>query len=520
MLDCLLLYVPKFQNRYPPIGNYTSVQYPTQGIFALADALNKAKLQSKIIHLGLEKNLDKEFSVSKYLKTNNCKFVAFSVQFHQQLYDSLRTAESIKKQDDSTFIVMGGMSASFFAHDILNQFSCVNAIITGEGEKPLVLLAKGRKEGRKDLSSIPNLLWRQNDTIIENPDHYIATQSDIDALDFCNISLMEHYQEYIRMPKIFSRVKLPVGLRWKVSNILSQQSKPIFFALAIGRGCSTNCSYCGGGANAHKIFSGRRHVIFRSPDKVLESMHKLKEYGYQGAYISFDPFPMSDKYYRTLFSRMRQEKLDFSILFSGWSIPSREFLEEYGKTFQSDSSISISPETGSETLRKKIKDEYYSNNEFMETLHIAKENNIRTEVYFSLGLPYETLQDFEQTLQLKVRIKKEIPHAEVKAFLIEIEPMAPIFLYPEKYGIELVRRNLSDFMEAQKDPDYSSMTKLGYYQKNYLDKPISSLQDYEQQLLETKCKYFCDKKSLCRLSGYFWSVVEHLGLTDSKDMKV
>ncbi|MEJ2745735.1 MAG: cobalamin-dependent protein, partial [bacterium] len=219
MPDCLIVHAPKFQNRYKPLGNYTSTQWMALGVFALADALQKSGLSARIVHLGLEKNLDPRFTIARYLSENPCRVVAFSCHFHQQLYDTLRAARCVKAHDPSIYVVMGGMTSSYFAEDILAAHPQVDAVIRGEGERPLEQLVSAVVHGDSDMSKVANLVWREGGEIRKNEQTYFASRDDLDPLDFCNLSLMDHYAQYVEMPKIVTRLALPAKLRWKVSSL-------------------------------------------------------------------------------------------------------------------------------------------------------------------------------------------------------------------------------------------------------------------------------------------------------------
>jgi radical SAM superfamily enzyme YgiQ (UPF0313 family) len=491
------------------------------GVFALADALENCGFTARIVHLGLEKNLDSRFTIARYLSKNPCRVVAFSCHFHQQLYDTLRAARSVKAHDPSIYVVMGGMTSSYFAKDILAAYPVVDAVIRGEGELPLRQLVSAVVQGDRDMSKVANLVWRTESGIRKNEETYFASREDLDALDFCNLSLMEHYAKYVEMPKIFTRLALPAKARWKVSRLLSQKWKQrTFFALPVGRGCITNCFYCGGGINAHKLLNSRKCVVFRSKERVIESIRELISYGYGGAYVSFDPLPESDSYYQSLFQRIRTEGLKFDIPFSSWALPSRGFLDEYGKTFSRSAYIAISPETGSESLRKRSRGIFFSNEDLLDTIQYADARGVRTVIFFSLGIPGETKGDFEETLRLRDAIEKRSRSATVDAFLVEVEPASPWHLDPERFGITLMRRGLEDFIRDQASHNYSSMSSLGCYQREYLGEPVMDSEGYGRRVLETKCRYFCRRNRSCQLAGAVWGLTRCMGLNPSGDVKI
>ena len=516
MNDCLLVHVPKFQNRYRALGNYVSTQWMALGLFGMADAVDRAGHTIRILHLGLEHGLDPRFRLAGYLQRNPCRVAALSVHFHQQLHDSLRAAERIKEADGRTLVVLGGFTATFFAEELVRRFPAVDAVIAGEGERPLADLLARVKAGA-GFEGVPNLVWRRDGAAMRNPERYVASAEDLDRMDFARLDLMEHAADYVRMPKIFSRLRVPARMRWRLSKVLDQKTRPVLFALCVGRGCVTNCSYCGGGINAHRQLSGRERVVFRSPERVMDDMRALARHGYAGAYVSFDPRPMADAYYPDLFRRMRAEGLRFGVSFSAWALPCRTFIEEFGRTFDRAWYVALSPETGSEALRATVRGMTFTNDELMETLRAAEGCGVRTLVYFSLGLPRETAADFDQTLRLRDRIRRECPRTVVVAFPIELEPAAPCHLDPGRYGLIAVRRELDDFLREQREPDYSSMTSLGYHAPTYQDQPVNGPREFARRVRQTKCRHFCDRRAVCGAASIVWKVADMTGLSAHGD---
>lgn len=447
--------------------------------------------------------------------------VALSVQFHHQLHDSLRTAEEIKRRRPETFVLMGGMTASFFARAILEQHPGVDAVVAGEGERPLAEVVAAVRDGRTgDLSAVPNLLWRRNGGIEVNPGRYVADQADLDAMDFENFALMDHAAEYERLPKILTRLNAPRGLAWRLSKALSQHARVTVHTLVMGRGCVTHCSYCGGGATAHRVVNGRTQVLFRSLDNAVGAFGKLAAAGFRGAYISFDPMPASQTYYPALFERLRRDGLRTRLIFSAWAIPSLAFLEGFAAAFEPGSRILLSPETGSERLRRTVRGIWYSNDDLLAALRRMDDLGIATEVCFSLGLPGETRADFDATLRLKDTVERSFGRASVSAFPIEIEPAAPWFLHPDRFGITLLRRTLSDFLAEQRKPGYSSMANLGYWQDRYLDQPVAGPKAFARKVLATKCRHFCGQRAICAAASAAWAAADALRLSRCGDEPV
>lgn len=520
MLDCLLVHTPKFQNYYYALGNYTSLQLMSIGLFALADAVHQAGFKTRIIHLGLENALNPRFRIASYLRANPTKLVGLSCQFHAQLYDTLRAARAVKDHDPSIFVVIGGMAATCFAEEILAQHPAVDAVVRGEGEKPLVQLVRQISAAKRDFPSIPNLAWRNEGRIFFNAERYVATQEELDALSFHNFKLMEHYQHYVRMPKIFTRLKVPAALKWRISDFIARKRRLLYYGLPVGRGCDNNCAYCGGGNHAHRMIAARTSHVFRSQRKVLETMIGLKKLGYQGVYVSYDPRSKGEGYYPELFRLMRKQNFEFDMVFASWGIPNRDFLDDFAQTFDLRySTIFITPERGSEETRRIARGRFFTNQELLDTLAYMEHKGIHASVFFSQGIP-ETNEQFEQTLNLARQIRTRFKMVSIDAFSIEIEPGAPWFLDPERFGITVTRKTLQDFIDNQKRADYSSMYSLGYFPRMHRGIRIDSEEQFTRLSQQDKCQFFCSQPRLCGAAKIVWKTVRSLGLSESGDAPI
>ncbi len=512
-LDCLLVHAPKFQTFYPPLNVYQSCNRMTMGILALADFADRKGYRTRVLHAGIEKALDKHFSFTEYLQTHRPRVIGFSLHFHHGIVDTFQLAEEAREAVPEAFIFLGGFTATFFATDIMETVPAVDAVMKGDSEEPFVMvLEKVVRENSRGFRGVPNLVWRRDGETVENEQSYVTSEEILNDLVYTRFDLLDHADMYPSMPKAFIRTNLPSGLNLKFNRFLGKDRSEIYWGLPVGRGCVSNCFYCGGGARAQLRISNRKGVIFRKPEKVIETIREMIDFGFRGCYVSFDPRPWSQEYYVRLFRLMREQGVDFSFLFSAWGLATREFLDEFARTFDSRSAYLISPETGDEDLRRKARGATsFTNAELLDTLEYADKLGIRTRIYFSIGALEKDWEDFAATLALKNEITKRIDNTEVEAFLIEAEPGAPWHLNPEEYGIKLLRRSLVDFVRDHSSPKYSSMTSLGYTSR-FFGNPEMSADDFQRRLLRLKCRYFCDKRLRCKLIRIFWWLARLLGL--------
>ena len=175
----------------------------------------------------------------------------------------------------------------------------------------------------QSLDSVPNLSYRDSSKQIK-VNSLTYTAKTLDNLNFTNVSLLKNAKQYFEC---------------------SRQMMGIEFNLPIGRGCPFNCPYCGGGQRAQEYISGRKEVVLRSPEKVVEDISNiLNKFKISSVFFGHGTYPANLKYWKKLFGLIQKEKLDISGDLEIWRLPfPKEMWKVFYKTFSRRySSISIS----------------------------------------------------------------------------------------------------------------------------------------------------------------------------------
>lgn len=514
-LDFLFVHVPKRSNYYKPLDEFMLINYFPVGILMMADLLEKEGYKSHVIHVGLEFILDKTFSILDWIAQKEIKIIGLPIHWHYQSYDVMNVAKDIKERFPHIHITLGGFTASRFAEEIIEEFPYIDSVVVGDGEKPGIQLVEAiNSDG--DLSKVENLVWREKEKVINNGLTFVAGKEEMKGLDFTNFSLLSHADEYV---KNFS-----IPLFWMVNasssfNRRTHFNGSRFFPLPVGRGCSVNCSFCGGSRDTLKKISGRRTPVFRPIEDVVQSMKGALAAGYNALNVSFDPLPAKDQYWVDLFELVRKEKIEIDMFFECWGLPTDRFVEEFKKTFPSKTSaIAISVETGSEKLRRENKGIYYDNASLYHTLGKLKEFGISTYVYFTIGLASETKEDSAMTTALIGKLRKEYSGIvrDILLVPIQIEPGAPIFEDPDLFEVKTDRSNFTDFYNAHGGYEANPYTDLGYSTNCLFDEELTP-SEYSQRIQDLRCRKFCILtpsifgkpvpalgRLLCNFRHFFW----------------
>ncbi|MEK6568286.1 MAG: radical SAM protein [Candidatus Omnitrophota bacterium] len=206
---------------------------------------------------------------------------------------------------------------------------------------------------------------------------------------------------------------IPVRIRKRVVEDLNQAYYPVDWivpyiqivhdraAIELMRGCPYNCNFC----QARSVYSGLR---LRSPEKVLELVDKISR---SSGYEEFSFLSLSTSSYPYLRDIVVSVSDKFQKQAIAISLPSlrpksylgvlAEYLAKVRKT-----TLTFAPEAGSERLREAI-NKNFSMEEFYSAISSAYKAGWQAiKLYFMIGLPDETSQDFDGILEIAQKVSK------------------------------------------------------------------------------------------------------------------
>ena len=170
----LLIHAPEIHDQFGPLGAAMSINYMAVGLPALASALESSGRPTEILHLGVQRLAEPHFDLAADVRANPPQIVGFSMHWHPQAWDTVEAIRAVRRGAPDAFIVLGGFTASAMHRDILETVPEVDGVIRGDGEDALVALADALDQGTP-LSNVPNLSFRTEDRVSENPISAVST---------------------------------------------------------------------------------------------------------------------------------------------------------------------------------------------------------------------------------------------------------------------------------------------------------------------------------------------------------
>jgi hypothetical protein len=130
-----------------------------------------------------------------------------------------------------------------------------------------------------------------------------------------------------------------------------------------------------------------------------------------------------------------------------FQMPKPAFIHAYARCADVEhSSLAVSPLSGSEQVRRR-NGKYFSDQELFELLTMLNMYNLPILVYFSMNLPGEDERTMQESVELAERIHSFYPSSLLKIITSchTIDPLAPMNVDPEGYGITVDMRSFEDY---------------------------------------------------------------------------
>ena len=412
----------------------------TMGLWGLADIADHMGYHVKIIHTKIEERKKGKFLIEEYLDEDTV-LIGFSAHWFPMTKESIDLAREAKKKCPQAYIYMGGYSASFFAKQIMEKYDFIDGIMRGDSERPLKCLLKSIENNKEDICNVPNLCWRNGNSIVENEISYVSKPEDLKDINYAAYDKYMYDYDYAK-----TSVEMTMQYAAFADFAITDYKYEKTFYLLTGKGCYANCLFCGGGASAQKVIANREKCLFLDDDQIMKTVYDAQKLGYRTFYICFDPLPQNPKYV-TYLRRLAEAQLDIDLFFGFWQLPPLEVIDEFKKVTP-NLLFELSPETISDSVRSKVRGFSFTNTDMYKVIQKCYEEQIYVHIYFSYPLPYEVLEDVKNTRKAFWQLNTQYPHY-IEAFYIKLstDPAAPLYCSPEKYGCKLVTKNLEEHLE-------------------------------------------------------------------------
>ncbi|MFC1709879.1 B12-binding domain-containing radical SAM protein [Candidatus Omnitrophota bacterium] len=431
---------------------YTPPGHPNIGVAYLCAFLKKHNIEVNVYDDGLKNDLTLEDSLREF-KPDLAGVTSFSY-----CYDYAVDCIKRIKSDSGIPVVLGGPHVSVVKKAVFDD-SQLDYAVKREGEHSLLMLLRRIKEGKSDLSGVPNLIWKSNGKIIENND--MPFIDNLDEIPFPDYSLFE-VEKYV-------------------------STKLLSTAIITSRGCPFRCTYCS------TLLSMGRNFRKRSAENVFAELKQRYEEGYREFDINDDCFSLDLERANKIFELVINSKLEMRFkCYNGFRVDriTPELLKKMkaaGFYF-----LAFGCESGNQKVLNNIK-KSITLDQVRNAVRLAKQSGIDCCVNFIIGHQTETYEQAKDTLNF------------AKSLDCSYVNFSNLIPYPGTEAYEWVEKNGEFLVEKE-----SFLKSLSTYD----DSPIFETKDFtaNQRMELTKLghAYYYKRILIWRLGKTIGTVVYYL----------
>ncbi len=307
--------------------------------------------------------------ISETISRLNPRFVGVSLMT-PTLHSGLKIA-SIAKSLDKT-VLIGGPHVNIVGEKIIGLYRDVDFIFFGESEYTIMYFLKAFPHYEK-LKTIKGLAFKRNGDFTFNG--YAERIKDLDLLPFPDRGLLIYRERY---------------------------AKNTLATIIASRGCPFKCDFC-----ASVPIWGRK-AVFRSPEHIVAEIKDLHDRYHIKEFKFFDDtFTIVKK---NVIEFCRQLTAAYGEKYFSWLCLSHittlndeviYWLKKAGCR-----QIHLGVETGSEKVVKLIH-KGIKLSDVEKAVKLVKKHNLWVHTFFMIGIPYETEQDMDDTIDFIKKIKPD-----------------------------------------------------------------------------------------------------------------
>lgn len=363
-------------------------------------------------------------------------------------YDLLSSVDT-----KSSFLVTGGIQATADPEKILNKYSKINAVITGESEEVITEIAEKLNKNFENLSEINGLVYKKKEKIYFNKKQKIIK----------NLDIIPHYDYSLFEDQVF--------LRAYNGNIL----RAVDYEMS--RGCVFTCSYCvetivqsyyGFNKNKRGVLSNSKgYLRNKSPDRVFEELKALKEK------YNIDLVRCQDTNFLTidrdvllkLGDLLDNSHLDLKLYIETRPEGINDFTVQLLKKLKVDG-VGMGIEVSTQGFREESLNRFASQEKIINAFDLLKKNNIKRTAYNIIGLPNQNEEMIIETINFNRILKPDnITVAYYSPYYGTLEQKKSYELgYFSNY-----EKNVDGQIRSLSKSKEISLDKLNYYKKNFVD---------------------------------------------------
>lgn len=384
----------------------------TCGILYLASYLRRGGVEAFVrLYDGDETEAEVMRSFESLVSRVRPKLVGISLKWFHHVDRALLIARTLRKIDPAIRIVVGGNSASYWWRE-LNAYDCIDHIVLGDGELPLLAICNGDP-------SPPNCVTRDPDGRPRRlPLAYVQRATNTEDIYY------SHFNELF-----LSQMDLNSFSGW----------------VAPGKGCGENCLYCGGARGNQKAAFGRAKPFLRSEESVRRDHQEIAGRTWQ---MRYDFAGSTAEFLGSTWAGVDLSR--HCCTYFLWGVPRVELVEALSRTFQRIYMVidigCFSEQQRLEQMGRGLLKPCAKDRELLDVIDACRRHaNVEIEISGIGGLPFASKATLEEELRLVERIIGL--DCVVGYQRLEAQPGALVTEHPARFDMVSEAKTFTEFLD-------------------------------------------------------------------------
>ncbi|HZM22703.1 MAG TPA: cobalamin-dependent protein [Anaerolineales bacterium] len=409
--------------------NVTSIyeMYPI-GFFSIKQRLHEHGFNTEIVNLASLMLMHPQIDVEGLLARLEAPVFGFDLHWMAQCHGSIELATRLKAIHPEALIIFGGISATYYANELI-QYPAVDIVVKGyDTLEPLTLLMQAVTRGDYDFAHIPNLIFK-------------GKGSSPVSTGFTH-KPMKNYND--------------ATVDWSYYQGAKGHSTASKLIMTLpNTGCAMDCPWCGGSRFAYRNIMGvDKTLVQKDNQRILEELRSMGAAAKNTSIYALQCYSETKARLHQYLDGV-QEMGYRSVFFEQFHLTSHDTLEKMGRSTQAY--IMLSPESHDQSISKLAGRGNYSMAEMEEWIPKALDAGIAgVMVWFFIGMPQQTPQSVLETVAYCEFLLKKFKGQNVLPLICPmvpfLDPGSRFFEEPNKHGYRIFHRTLEEHRQAMLEP--------------------------------------------------------------------
>ena len=429
MTDILFVHPNASEKIYQGLAKNNAAIEPPIWAAMLANSVRTKGHRPEILDAEVE-GLD-YLSAAKRITEYKAKVVCFVVYGQQpsassqNMEGATATARELKNLAPDTFVVFVGGHVAALPIETMNNETCIDAVCQNEGVYTLHALLNLTKIDDTEMKRVPGLVFRDREgNVIMNESSAIVAKEDLEQ-DLPGMA-------WDLLPPL-SRYRTAGWHSWS-----NNTEKQPFAALYTSLGCPYKCSFCminiiNRTKQGPNVTSQDSNTFrFWSPEFIIKQFDEIARQGVRNVKIADELFVLNPRHFEAICDLIIQRGYDFNIwAYSRVDTCKPKYLAKLEKAGVKWLGLGI--ENPNNELRKEIHKEGFQDVKVLDLINNIRDAGINVGGNYIFGLPYDTKESMEATLQFAI----ENPTEMANFYSAMAYPGSPLYNQARLFGQEL-----------------------------------------------------------------------------------